>query len=349
MTRVTGGGPFPGTEPLDAQLAVLEHLVDTPFGVDGLPFVVQLPARGAGSDAVGRTAALLGELAVELGPHGWKLADRPGADQRRARHALRDDLTALSVAAHGYDGPLTLSVLGPWTTAATLYLARGDRVLADRGAAAEVAEALGAGVRELVADVRAQVPGVVDVVVQVEEPLLAPVGAGALPTFSGYARLRAVPGPDLVEGLRPVLGAVAAAGATSAVHVGAAWTGVAPAVLAGADGVGLDVGRWDERTWETVARLVERGRTFWAGLPRAVVSQCAGPDVGRVADALTVPWRRVGLPLAGLADVVVRATESAPSLAGPVPSPTARSLQDARGDLATLVRVAAVVAERADG
>ena len=50
-----------------------------------------------------------------------------------------------------------------------------------------------------------------------------------------------------------------AAGARSVVHVGGGWVGIAPAVLAGADAIGLDLGPWDERTWDQVARAVERG------------------------------------------------------------------------------------------
>ncbi|MGC5167908.1 hypothetical protein [Luteimicrobium sp. DT211] len=339
MTTVSGPGPFPGTEPLAAQQAVMDQLVDVPYGVDGLPFLVQLPQRGAGSDPVGRTASLLDELAAEVGPHGWKLADRPGADLRGAAATLRDDLTALGVAAHGYTGRLTVGALGPWSLAAQLYLARGDRVLTDAGAVRDVAASLASGLAQHLADLRAQLPGLGDVVVQLDEPLLGQVAAGVLPTFSGYSRIPAVAGPELVEGLQPVLDAVHAAGGSTTVHVGPAWVGVAPVVLAGAGGVGLDVGAWDERTWETVARAVERGVSFWAGLPRARVSQCAGPEVGTVADALTVPWKRVGLPVARLRDVVLTTP------ATPLPPGD----QAARDALGTLVRVAEVVAERADG
>jgi hypothetical protein len=340
MTTASGLGAFPGTDPLDAQLAVLEELTDTPFGVDGLPFLTQLPARGPWSDATGRTSALLDGMPVELGPHGWKLADRPGQDQRRADAARREDLSALAIAASGYDGPLTLAVVGPWTLAATLYLARGDRVLADAGAVRELVASLAVGVAQHVRDVRAQVPGVGRLVVQLHEPLLGQVAAGVLPTFSGFSRLRAVEGPALVGGLEPVLDAIHATDAESVVRVGSAWVGVAPAVLAGARGVGLDLGPgWDERAWSTVARAVERGVGLCAGLPAARVSQCAGPEVGPVADVLTVPWGRIGLSPSGLADVTV-ATSTAPGEA-----PTVRQ---ARDRLATVVRVAALLAERAD-
>ncbi|MBE9940829.1 hypothetical protein G8C60_17035, partial [Cellulosimicrobium cellulans] len=74
MTAVSGLGPWPGGEGagvLEAQLTVLGDLADVPTGVRGVPFLVQLPGRGPGADATGRTAALLPGLPVELGPHGW--------------------------------------------------------------------------------------------------------------------------------------------------------------------------------------------------------------------------------------------------------------------------------------
>lgn len=347
MTAVSGLGPWPGGEGadvLEAQLTVLGDLAELPTGVRGVPFLVQLPGRGPGADATGRTAALLPGMPVELGPHGWKLADRTGADERRADAFRREDLEALAIAAAGYAGPLALTVRGPWTLAAELYLARGDRVLSDRGAVRDLVEALAAGAAEHVAAVRRQVPGA-DVVVQLDEPLLAQVGAGVLPTFSGYARLRAVPGPDLVDGLRPVLDAVRDAGATTVVHVGSAWVGVAPAVLAGADAVGLAPGAWDERLWETVARAAERGVGLWFALPPAKVSQCAGPALGELADLVSVPWRRIGLPAAGLDDVTLL---GAPQDVGAGPGRTVAGTPDEhRALLANLGRVAEALAERA--
>ncbi|ROS78430.1 hypothetical protein [Cellulomonas sp. PhB143] len=341
MTAVSGHGPRPGTDPLEAQQVVLGDLTELPTGVAALPYLVQLPARGVEADALGRAVAMLVEMPVELGPHGWRTADRTGTDERRARALLADDLGALSIAAYGYRGPFTVSVTGPWSLAAELYLARGDRLLADTGARGELAESLAAGLTDHLADVRRQVPGG-ELVVQLDEPLLAQVGAGVLPTFSGFSRIRAVHGPEVVEGLRTVVDALHDAGARVVMQVGASRSGIGPAVLAGADAVGLDLapGTWDERLWTDVAKASERGVGLWAGLPPARVSQCAGPDVVALADAVSVPWRRVGLPAAGLGDVVL--LESGRSIAD-------GSLDAARAVVGNLGRAAAVLAERADG
>jgi hypothetical protein len=344
MTAVTGHGPWPGGERdvLEAQQMALGELAELPTGVDALPFLTQLGQRGPGADPLGRTAVRLAEMPVELGPHGWKLTDRPGIDARRADAFWREDLGALAIAAHGHVGPLTVEMLGPWTLAAQLWSARGDRVLADTGARAALGLALAASLRTLVADIVAQVPGA-EVTVQLAEPLLGQVHAGVLPTFSGFSRLRAVAGPEIVEGLEPVLAAVRDAGARSVVHLGSTWVGVPAVVLAGADALGLDLadvgpGGWNERAWELLARATERGTGLWAGLPPAQVSQCAGPALGTLADLVAVPWRRIGLPAAQLAEVTLLAAHR-------------RSLgsTDAhRAELANLGRVAETLSEKAE-
>jgi len=343
MTTVSGHGPWPGgaRDELTAQQTVLDDLASLPTGVGALPFLAQLTGRGPGADAVGRTAAMLAEMPVELGPHGWKLADRPGADLRRADALLREDLGALAVAAVGYEGALAVELVDPWTLAAELWSARGDRVLADAGARRDLSLALGEAVRAHVAEVRAQVPGATPVV-QLTEPLLGQVHAGVLPSFSGYGRLRAVPGPDVVEGLRPVVDAAHESGARVVVHLGATWVGVPPVALAGADAVGLDLADvgpdgWNERAWELLARASERGMGLWAGLPPATVSQCSGPQLAELVRLVAEPWRRVGLPAAGLADVTLLAA----------PRRVLEAVDTHRAELANLGRVAEALAERA--
>ncbi|UZN04496.1 hypothetical protein [Cellulomonas sp. S1-8] len=338
MTAVSGVGPWPGTDALEAATTVVGDLADSPGEVEGAPFTVLLPARGPWGDATGAAVALLTDLPAELGPHGWKLADRPGRDLERARSYAREDLDALAVAAHGYHGPFVVPVLGPFSLAADVYLARGDRVLSDPGALRDTVASTAEGVAHRVAEVRRVVPGA-DVRVLVHEPLLAPVLAGAIPGFSGRSPLRRVHGPVVAESLSALADTVRGGGASAVVvHGGTAWSALAAVRESSADGAALAIAGIGERGWEVLAGLVEGGQALWAELPPQASSQCAGPDVVGQADALTRPWRAVGLTAARLRDVVLLAA-APPEHATP---------DDARGALAGLVRAASIVAERAE-
>jgi hypothetical protein len=170
------------------------------------------------------------------------------------------------------------------------------------------------------------------------EPMLAAILVGAVPTFSGYSAIRPVPGPVVAERLRTLADAARSAGASGVVvHLGDAWASLPAVAKAGVDGVGLAVGTLDERAWERVAETVEGGLRVWAAMPPVASSQCAGPDVRGQAETLLRPWRRVGLPVGRLRDVVL------------VPATTAPTPDAARRALADVVRAAEVVAERAEG
>lgn len=340
MTAVSGLGPWEGTDVLEAQTAVLGELTSVPSGLAGWPFLVQLPTRGYGADATGRGTALLAEMPAELGPHGWKLADRPGRDSSRAAAYLRADLDALAVAAYGYAGPLVVGVAGPLTLAADLYLARGDRVLGDVGAVRELTDALAAGTAAHLAAVRVAVPGAEPVLV-LDETRLAEVLLGRVRNFSGSSVLRAVVPGVASELLRTVAEAARAAGAPRVVvHCGASWIPVRTVVAAGADGVGLTIAGFNERGWDRIGEAVEHGAVLWAALPAAapnVSSRTAGPDVAAQAGALLEPWGRLGLPPAALRDVVVVAGDRPDA---PTPDAARRALTD-------VIRAAEVIAERA--
>lgn len=339
MTAVSGLGPWEGTDVLEAQTAVVGDLTSTPAGVEGLPFLVQLAGRGYGAEPTGRGTVLLAEMPAELGPHGWKLADRPGRDAVRAAALLREDLDALAVAAYGYAGPLVVSVTGPLTLAASLYLARGDLVLSDPGAVRELAESLGAGIAEHLAAVRAAVPGAEPALV-LDETRMAEVLLGRVSNFSGSSVIRAVTAGAASERVRTVAEAARAAGAGRVVvHSGASWVPVRAIVAAGADGVGLTVAQFDERGWERIGEAIEQGVGLWAALPAAASSRDGGPDVVGQAEALLRPWGRLGMPLSALRDVVVLAGEPP---AEPTPDAARRALTD-------VVRAAEVIAERAEG
>src|ERR1700733_9889556 len=181
----TGVGSMPGTDPLEAMRFVFDELPD-------LPHLAELPNRGVGADMIGRTAGLLVGLSVDATTRGWRLADRPGRDVRRAQSLLSRDLDALEEVADGYQGPLKLQVCGPWTMAASLELARSQEpVLADPGAVRDLTASLAEGVAAHVAGVRARVPGA-RLLLQLDEPSLPPVLEGGVPSASGLNRVRPV-------------------------------------------------------------------------------------------------------------------------------------------------------------
>ncbi|MGY1769768.1 methionine synthase [Blastococcus sp. SYSU D00813] len=196
----TGVGSLPGTDPVEALRVVLGELPD-------LPHLPELPGRGAGADLLGRSAALLVDLAVDLTPAGWRLVPRSGVDQRRAREFLARDLDALHELASGLTGTFKVQAAGPWTLAAGLERMRGDRAVVDPGARRDLGQSLAEGVAAHVAEVSARVPGA-RVVVQLDEPGVPAVIRGALPTASGFGKLPAVEAGVVEQELAAVVSAL---------------------------------------------------------------------------------------------------------------------------------------------
>ena len=205
VTGVTVLGPWPGHKVLKAQDVAFTELADVPSGVTGMPPMVHMPKRGPYAESTARTAALLEGMPVELGTHGWKLADRPGPDLERSAALLREDLDALAVLGHAWAGPLVVTARGPWSLAATLWLARGDRVLSDHGAVRELVESLAEGLALLVARVRQAAP-YAEIVLVLREPHLPDVLGGAVSTFSGHGRIVPSPSADASAALDRVIG-----------------------------------------------------------------------------------------------------------------------------------------------
>lgn len=247
---------------LDAVSIVLGELPD-------LPHLPELPGRGAAATMTGRGLAVVAELAADLQPAGWRLTGssaRPGIDQRRARSLLAQDLDGFEERAQGYRGAVKLQVAGPWTLAATVERPRGDKVLADHGARRELAEALAEGVGRHVRDVRRRVPGAGRLVVQVDEPALAAVTGGRVPTASGFGRHRSVAPPELSELLGLVLAAAAEAGAEPWVHSCAQGAPLDLVVGAGARGISVDLERVDAAGHEALAEAIDAGLTVALGV-----------------------------------------------------------------------------------
>jgi hypothetical protein len=180
-----------------------------------------------------------------------------------------------------------VSVPGPWSLGATVELARGEKVLADAGAVRDLASALAEGIAEHIAAIRRAVPDVGDVVVQLDEPMLALVLAGRIKTQSGWSAHPAVDAPVAEELLGLVLGASARAGVRVS-RIGPLPVGVVH--RAGAAWLGYDVAGAD-------VDLDALGEAVDAGL--AVVLGLDDPE------AAMRLWSQLGFPREQLPDTVV--------------------------------------------
>lgn len=262
----SGVGSYPGDDAVafdEALRAVLGALPD-------LPHLPELPGRGPAADMTGRALAIVAGLGADLQPAGWRLTGGgSGADQRRARSLLAQDLDALEEHIQGYDGRLKVQVAGPWTLAATVERPRGDRLLADHGARRELAQALAEGIGAHVADLQRRVPGAA-IVVQVDEPALPAVLSGRIPTASGFHRHRSVDAPEASPALEWAMAAVADSGATSVVHCCAADVPFSLLTAAGAQGVSVDLSALSVGSYDDLAATLESGLTLMLGVVPAV-------------------------------------------------------------------------------
>jgi methionine synthase II (cobalamin-independent) len=265
MTLASGVGSHPGDDQHAYHEAVTVVLGE--LAVEGgLPYLPEVPGRGPTATMTGRTLAVVAELGADLQPGGWRLTGAPGIDHRRARSLLAQDLDDLEEQAQGYAGTFKVQVAGPWTLAATVERPRGDKVLADFGARRELAQALAEGVPSLLADLRRRLPGAERLVVQVDEPALAAVLQGAVPTASGFHRHRSVELPEASQALGWVVAAITGAGAEPWVHTCAADTPLDLLRGAGARGISVDHARLSARDHDEAAAALEAGETVALGV-----------------------------------------------------------------------------------
>jgi methionine synthase II (cobalamin-independent) len=312
---------MPGGNPMETAQAVFDEVPD-------LPFLAELPGRGPGADMIGRTAALLVDIPVEVTPGGWRIADHPGRDMRRAKSMLSSDLDAMEETLDGYQGPLKLQLAGPWTLAATIEQPHSLKVaLADPGLVNDIASSLAEGAKAHVAEVAKRVPGAT-LLVQLDEPSLPAVAHGGIPTPSGLSRVREVDEEVLRAKLREVL---AATRAYTIVHCCASGYPFEIITGAGADAVSFDLSLLKHRDYDTLAETVERGSGLLIGaLSTAGLARDPGQQSGRdseggrraasqrdedaegarptpqgTANAIREVWQRIGLPPATCAEQVV--------------------------------------------
>ncbi|MGH3256438.1 MAG: methionine synthase [Streptosporangiaceae bacterium] len=318
----TGIGSMPGTDPAEAMRVIAGELPD-------FPHLPELPARGPGADLTGRTAALLIDIPAEVTPRGWRIAERPGRDLVRARSMLSSDLDVLEEVLQGFRGTVKIQLCGPWTLAATLELPKTLNVaLADPGAVADLTVSLAEGAAAHVAEVAKRVPGT-RVVVQFDEPALPAVAAGAVPNASGLSRLAPVEADTLQERLGQVLASIPG---YTVVHCCAPTVPFGIIRLAGAEAAAFDLSQLRRGEEDGVAEAAEAGLGLLIGAVPALpggAQGSGGADLPsgdedsrtRRTAAPTRPgevdgarqtgervirlWRRLGLPLAALAEQAV--------------------------------------------
>jgi hypothetical protein len=315
QVTATALGPWPGEDPVEAT-----RIVRGEFGTPHLPFLVELPDRGVGSDALGRTASLLVDLSVDVQPYGWRIVDRPGRDFMKAKSALSTDVNVLADVAGTEESPardFKVQLRGPLSLAAGLHLHNGERALIDYGARRDIAASLAAGVGDFLARVGTAVPGA-RLVVQIDEPDIAAVLAGTIPTSSGYRTLRSIPGQEVTDSWQLVIDAVRAAGAAEIVVAVAEIEAPFERILAaGADGMAVPLKALTSRQWEQLAGAVEAGKSLWAGVLPVNDASAALPRVQEAVENVWRPWRQLGLPASALSSI--RVTPSG-GLAGYTPS-----------------------------
>lgn len=286
---------MPGTDPHEAAAVVAGELPE-------LPHLVELPARGPGADMVGRAVALLVDLHADVQPSGWRLVDRPGADERRARAWLGHDLDEMEGALAGRTGPVKTQVCGPWTAAAALRLARGEPVLSDAGAVRDLAASLTEGVGAHLEEVRRRLPGA-EVVLQVDEPALPAVLGGGIRSSSGARRFDPVPVADVEETLRQL---VAAVGAPVVVHCCAARPPVSLLSRTGAAGISVDLSVLGREVEDELGEALEAGLRLVAGcVPTGLERDTGVSDPGTTVAPVRRLWQRLGLGADLLRQVVV--------------------------------------------
>ncbi|MBL1079293.1 methionine synthase [Nocardia sp. 2] len=279
----TGVGSWPGADPREAAATIVGELGE-------LPHLVELPARGVGSDMIGRSSALLVEMRFDSTTRGYRLAARPGAVARRAHDLLRSDLDALEEAweTAGFAGsgrPVKVQAVGPLSLAAQVELPGGHRVLTDSGALRDLSESLAEGLRNHAAEVGKRLGA--DVLVQLDEPLLTDVLDGTLRGVSVLNTVRAMPEPEALHTLDAVIGAQSG---PVLVHTCAAAPALGFLRRSAAAAVGFDMAAIGTRDLDRIGEILDAGKYLALGL------------IPTTAPAVPQTWREIAEPGVRLID-----------------------------------------------
>lgn len=259
---VTGLGSMPGRDFRESTRMV----ADLQPGLLAWP---EVPARDAPSTMIGRALGLL-EQPCELSPDGWRLASRPDAAQRRARRWWGTDLDDFEELTQDHTGGLKVALAGPWTLAASVRLSHPtmNHIIGDHGACRDLSQALAEAAARLATRLVKRLGR--RLIVQLDEPVIDAVLAGALPTFSGLHRYPA-PKPEIVaDSWHQIVSAVRAVDGVGGVWVHSCGPSmpVDLASQAGFTGLCLDARYLDTAALDACGAWLSDGGTFGLGLAR---------------------------------------------------------------------------------
>ena len=305
FAAATGIGSWPGTSPRHAAEVIVGELHQ-------LPYLPELPARGVGADMIGRTGALLIDVAIDTVPRGYRIASRPGAVSRRAASLLAEDIDALEEAWENSGGArpgraVKVQASGPITLAAQLELSNGHRAITDRGALRDLTASLAEGMAVHCAELTRRLSA--PVVVQFDEPLLPAALAGRI---SGVTALSPVHPVDETYAIGLFDACVEAVGAEVLLHCCGAdvpWKMLQRSAI---HAVSVDMATLGPDGVDGLAEFVDSGRVAVLGLLPSTAPDVrpSAEDVAGAAAALTdrigfgrtVLETRIGIsPACGLA------------------------------------------------
>ena len=286
----TGIGSMPGTSVIEATAVIAGELPD-------LPHLPELPARGPGSDMIGRSAALLAaqwsDFGIDTTPTGWRLSGSETAPMRRALSWLGEDLDRAEEVFGDSEGAFKVQLCGPWTLVAQIEGLRGGPALRDAGLVADVVAGLVVTAAEHVAQVRRRLPNR-QVVLQLDEPLLPAVVSGAIQSASGFTSLPEVPAAEAATALQRIVEAV---DVPVILHCCAQYP-FEVAAAAGVAGVSWDLALTPHPV-DPVAAAFEAGTQLIIGAVPTMAAIDRDVAWGRVAEL----WRRAGFAETELARV----------------------------------------------
>lgn len=260
-TLAVGLGSMPGLSVENALSIIAGEIPDAMH-------IPELPARGPGAELVGRTFGLLHRLdksfSLETVPGGWQATHGFSSVMQESGLWLDQDIEALALIAGMATTSIKIQIGGPFTLAASVERNLAERLIVDRGARLELV----AAVKEMAVfhlnQLKARLPNA-SFIFQVDEPALAAVLAGRIPSRTGKQGLAPVAIQEVQEGLATVVEAVGTH-AEVWVHTCADLAPIQAVANCGFQAWSLpldSLGRDDE---ETMSVFLERGGRWIVGL-----------------------------------------------------------------------------------